>query len=144
MEATAGAEEGVPDSPRVPEQHAPQSQPEPEPEPAAEEGAPADFGAGLPDEVLRRLLLACAAEGEAVGVALARCAAVHPVWRQVARRTRCQEFELSHEGTVYRVAVWKPLSPSAAGGNAALHRGGGTRWSTVTLFSVFRALCVIK
>lgn len=37
---------------------------------------------------------------------------------EVARRTRCQEFELSHDGTVYRVAVWKPLSPSAAGGNA--------------------------
>ena len=33
------------------------------------------------------LLLACAAaEGEAPGLALARCAAVHPVWRQVARR----------------------------------------------------------
>ena len=92
MEATAGAEEGVPDSPRVPEQQAPQAQPEPGPEPepepeAAEQGAPADFGAGLPDEVLRQLLLACAAEGEAPGPALARCAAVHPVWRQVARRT---------------------------------------------------------
>ena len=33
------------------------------PEPETAEGAP-DFGAGLPDEVLRRLLLACAAEGQ--------------------------------------------------------------------------------
>ena len=35
----------------------PELKPEPEPEPEPAEGAP-DFGAGLPDEVLRRLLLA--------------------------------------------------------------------------------------
>lgn len=128
MEATAGAEEGAPDGPRLPEQQAPQSpvlseldlqevdggspmgqlvfpvQPhicETEPESA---GAP-DFGAGLPDEVLRRVLLACAAEGEA-GLALARCAAVHPAWWQVARRT---------PGCVLAAfGVWRPPTPLEA------------------------------
>ena len=36
------------------------------------------------------------------------------------RATRCKEFELSHDNTVYRVAMWKPLSPNTAGGNAVV------------------------
>ena len=52
----AAAEDSMPDDPgaSLPE---PELKPEPEPEPEPAEGAP-DFGAGLPDEVLRRLLLA--------------------------------------------------------------------------------------
>lgn len=39
---------------------------------------------------------------------------------EVGRTTRCQELQLSHEGIVYRVAAWKPLSPSLAGGAAVV------------------------
>ena len=46
---------------------------------------------------------------------------------EVGRTTRCQELELSHEGVVYRVAAWKPLSPSVAGGAAVATGGMGDR-----------------
>ena len=39
---------------------------------------------------------------------------------EVGRTTRCQELEVSHEGVVYRIAAWKPLSPSLAGGAAVV------------------------
>ena len=39
---------------------------------------------------------------------------------EVGRSTRCQELELTHEGAVYRVAAWKPLSPGVAGGAAVV------------------------
>ena len=37
---------------------------------------------------------------------------------EVGRTTKCQELELSHNNTVYRIAAWKPLSPGVAGGHA--------------------------
>ena len=129
----ASMEEGVPDGPSVPEQEAPQPQAEPEPAPeTAPEPAPKpepepgkggpDFGAGLPDEVLRRLLLACSLDSPAL--ALARCAAVHPAWRQVARRLPgCVLAAFGATGSIVEWVV--PEGVESVGIEACGAQGGG-------------------
>ncbi len=108
----------------------PELKPEPEPEPEPAEGAP-DFGSGLPDEVLRQLLLACAAaEGQAPGLVLARCAAVHPVWRQVARRTPgCVLAAFGATGSIVEWVVPDLEGLESVGIEACGAQGGGSAGS---------------